>query len=287
MVTQTRTGDCVRHNADRGDLERARERLSACDLCAFACGVDRGRGETGRCAAGPRPTVFSVDLLFGEELCLCPSFGIRLAGCNLRCPYCDVWPYSQDPQGGESLDVADIARRARLAAGRGAVNAHVMGGEPTIHLPSVLELAVALPPELPLVLNTNLYWSPFTRDILCRWVDIWVLDMRVGCPDCCTALGAPADYVEVAGRNLAALPDDARVLLRHLALPGHIDCCAAGVIRWAEEYAPQAILSPWLEYFPPEPSQAPPGLCRPLSSGERSRLRGLVSASGLRVEGSW
>jgi putative pyruvate formate lyase activating enzyme len=289
VVTTPRTGvevsASVRTEGLRAAIEAAWEHLGACDLCAFECRADRLAGERGQCKAGTHPRVFAADVLLGEELCLCPSFGVRLSGCNLRCPYCNVWAWSQDPEAGEPLDGGRVAEAARLAQARGACNLHLMGGEPTIYLPTVLQVAAAMPPDLPLVLNTNLYWSAFTRDVLAEWVDVWVVDMRVGQPECCTALGAPTDYVEVARTSLLALGTEAKILLRHLALPGHIDCCAARVIEWAAESVPHAILSPWLRYFPPSPSQAPPELCRGLTVAEQRRLAALVAASGLRVEG--
>lgn len=272
----------------RESTHGAREHLARCDLCAFECGVNRLNGERGRCRADDVPRVFAQNVLLGEELCLVPSFGVRPSGCNLQCAYCSVWEYSQDPGRGQPLDPETVSRSAQEAQRRGCTNVHLVGGEPTIFLPGLLELAAHLPPTLPLVLNTNLYWSEYCREMLRGAVDVWVVDMRCGRAECCARLGAPGNYVAVAQSNLAALGPEETVVLRHLALPGHVSCCARAVYEAAEACAPWVILSPWLEYFPPPPSQAAPDLCRPLTTEEWSEVADLVSRSRLSVVGaSW
>jgi len=66
-----------------------------------------------------------------------PCFFIRLAGCNLRCSYCDtVYAYGK----GRDVKVSDLVRKCR--ASRTAI-AEITGGEPLLH-PAFRDLAAAL-----------------------------------------------------------------------------------------------------------------------------------------------
>lgn len=62
-----------------------------------------------------------------------PVTFIRLAGCNLRCKYCDT-NYAQKETDGQLLSVDDIISRVNYSA------VTITGGEPLLHTESVIEL---------------------------------------------------------------------------------------------------------------------------------------------------
>ena len=68
------------------------------------------------------------ESLQGEgPFCCRRALFIRLAGCNLRCPFCDT-PYSLDPRSGEPAPLEELVERA--ARHRGLVV--LTGGEPLL-----------------------------------------------------------------------------------------------------------------------------------------------------------
>ena len=78
---------------------------------------------------------------------------IRLAGCNLRCPFCDT-PYSLDPRDGAPRSVEELASKA---AGHGGLVV-LTGGEPLLQrrgLNALLEALWRLSPGQPVQLETN------------------------------------------------------------------------------------------------------------------------------------
>ena len=62
-----------------------------------------------------------------------PVTFIRLAGCNLRCSYCDTC-YAQKETDGELMSIDDIIKKVNYNA------VTITGGEPLLHQQSVLEL---------------------------------------------------------------------------------------------------------------------------------------------------
>ena len=62
-----------------------------------------------------------------------PVTFIRLAGCNLRCSYCDT-KYAQEATQGELISIDDIVSKVRFKA------VTITGGEPLLHEQQVIEL---------------------------------------------------------------------------------------------------------------------------------------------------
>lgn len=78
-----------------------------------------------------------------------PAFFIRLAGCNLRCRWCDT-PYAYD--GGERREMQELVAAA-VASGRGRVL--VTGGEPLLQPDTPELLARLCDAGLEVLLETN------------------------------------------------------------------------------------------------------------------------------------
>jgi organic radical activating enzyme len=81
------------------------------------------------------------------------AFFLRLAGCDVACPWCDTkpsWPEAAHPR----LALADLARQAQRAKEQGAAFVVVTGGEPLQHDLGPLCAALAAC-GLPLHLETS------------------------------------------------------------------------------------------------------------------------------------
>ncbi|MCE9583576.1 MAG: radical SAM protein, partial [Planctomycetes bacterium] len=208
-----------------------------CNLCEHRCAADRTSGPAGHCHASSIPRCFAALTEYAEEDFVNPAFALSLSGCNFRCAFCITGRDSQDAAQGQAADAAKLAKRAREAVAAGARSVFVLGGEPTIFLPWLEEFAKCLRPcAVPLVLKTNLWLTPESLQRCLDAFDVIVADFKFGSDACSKRLGGPAPYVPILERNLRACAARRRTVVRHLVMPGHVDCCTRPVVRWVNAH---------------------------------------------------
>jgi putative pyruvate formate lyase activating enzyme len=221
-----------RASAARRQASVARAALADCHLCAHHCGVNRLAGERGLCHAGPGARFFSSQIAVADELELVPTFAIALSGCDLRCDFCITGAQSWNPAAGSAICVSEMAARAERALDAGARTVMILGGEPTIHLPDVLELVAALPPRAKLVWKTNAHGSAQARELVHGIFDVWLADFKFGNDTCALRLAKVANYLEVVRDNLLWAREHSELIVRHLLMPGHVECCWLPIAEW-------------------------------------------------------
>ena len=216
----------------------ARVALADCRFCAHDCGVNRLAGETGLCHAGAATKFFSAQAEVSDELELIPTFAIALSGCDLRCDFCITGADSWHPRAGAGLNVNEMAARAEQALARGARTVMLLGGEPTIHLHAALELVAALPDSARLVWKTNAHGSAQARELLDGMFDVWLADFKFGNDECARRLAKVSDYIGIVQENLRWASEHSELIVRHLLMPGHLDCCWKPVAEWLADNLP-------------------------------------------------
>ena len=216
----------------------AKTMLANCHLCAHHCGVNRLAGPGGRCHAGAEARFFSAQVEVSDELELIPTFAIALSGCELRCDFCITGASSWNAKAGEKLDAPEIAARARRALSQGARTIMMLGGEPTVHLPAALELVAALPDSARLIWKTNAHGSAEARELLDGMFDVWLADFKFGNDACALRLARVPDYTRVVCENLLWAHEHSELIVRHLLMPGHVECCWRPVAQWLAENLP-------------------------------------------------
>lgn len=268
-------------SADLADrIQRADALLRNCQLCACRCHVDRTRGELGACGVGATSTAYQESFLWGEEEFLTPSYAIFFSGCNFRCAFCYAAPHNLRPQQDSVVAPAAVGARLRALAERPASFSFI-GGEPTCHLPAALRIAAVLPPELPMVWNSNFYFTEEAAELLAGLVDVYVADLHFGNDACAAEIAGVSPYFAVITRNLRWARAHGTLIVRLLALPGHIACCLAPSLAWLVAAVPDAQVHLMTDYLPP-PACSLPGLGRLLNETETARAQQLVATSGLR-----
>lgn len=212
--------------------ELARRALASCCLCAHRCGVDRTRGHRGACRLGASAVVGEHFVHIGEEAPINPSLVIGLAGCGLRCRYCQQGELlDPDAAGGVALAPA-LWAELELA---GARSLSFVGGNPDESLPAIVEFLAASPADwaLPLVWNCHAFSTAETLSLLDGVVDVYVPDFKYGDDACAARWSAAPGYTTHARAAIAAMvAQGAVVIVRLLVLPGHVECCHAPALAF-------------------------------------------------------
>jgi len=243
------------------DIERRAEEagriLRSCRLCPRACGVDRTAGEKGFCGVTDAIRCFREAVYYHEESELVPSHLFSLTGCNLRCEFCPVSEWNESPEEAPEMDLPRARERILQRRREGARTLNFLGGEPGVNLYGLLRLLAPIRSQVRVVWNSNMYFSEEARPLLEGVVDVYLADFKCG-PACAEELLGVRDYVAVVTRNLLFASRTADLIVRHVVLPGHAQCCLEPVLRWLKENIPRAKLSLRSEYLPPADARKSP-----------------------------
>jgi putative pyruvate formate lyase activating enzyme len=163
---------------------------------------------------------------------------VALSGCDLRCDFCITGAESWNAHSGQSFSATALAAQAEAALQNGARTVMLLGGEPTIHLPSALELVSRLPASARLVWKTNAHGTAQARELLDDMFDVWLADFKFGNNACAQLLAKVPDYVRVVQENLLWASTHSELIVRHLLMPGHVECCWRPVAEWLAEQIP-------------------------------------------------
>lgn len=258
-------------------VELVRRMLKSCVFCERRCKVDRAAGERGFCRLDRTARVSSWFHHWGEEAPLIGRGGsgtIFFSSCNLRCIFCQNWDISTNPLSGIEVDPLTLARMAEVLRKEGAANINYVGGEPTPNLHVIVESLRHLKVNVPLLWNSNMYCSTETMTILAELIDIWLPDFKYGNDECAVRLSGAPGYFAFATRNhrLAYEASSGNMIIRHLVLPGHLECCTKPILEWIARNTPRALVNIMEQYRPEhlvlKHPERYPDIARRVSRGE-------------------
>ncbi|MGC9318561.1 MAG: radical SAM protein, partial [Armatimonadota bacterium] len=258
-------------------MELARRALRDCRLCPHDCGVNRLAGERGLCGVGEQTHVAAEMVHLGELPDLVPAYSVFLGGCTMRCLYCRKPDLLERPDEGEVLEPERFARNVAAGARDGARTLKLLGGTAEPHLHAILRALRALNTALPVMWESTMFIAPQCLELIRGCVDLFIANMRYGNDDCARELSGVAEYVRPAMAAVREIGRWADVTLRHLVLPGHIDCCTAPLAKMLEDALPDVELVLLMQYVPFWRAWERPELSRRLTEHERRRAVAVVS----------
>jgi len=264
-------------------VEIANRILENCHFCTRRCGVNRLAGELGLwCKCGTQITVSTMFEHMGEEPELVPSGTIFTLGCTMRCKHCQNWTISQWFEQGEIYTPEQLAKAVEHLRKDGCRNVNLVGGEPTPWLEQWLETFRHVNVNVPVVWNSNSYYSEETARLLAGFVDVYLLDFKYGNNDCATRISEAPKYWEVCTRNHLYGGKYGELLIRVLVLPEHLECCTKVTLKWiAQQLGSWVRTNVMFQYRPEWRAQEIQELKRRLTRNEMERAVQLAKEAGL------
>lgn len=263
-------------------IEIANRILQCCHFCTRRCGVDRTEGELGYCRCGTQAIVSSMFAHMGEEPELVPSGTIFTLGCTMRCLHCQNWSISQWMEEGETYQPQRLAAAVEKLRNSGCRNANLVGGDPTPWLAQWLETFKHVNVNVPVVWNSNSYYSEETAKLLAGFIDLYLLDFKYGNNECAKRISDAPNYWEACTRNHTYGKRYGEILIRVLVLPNHLNCCTKTVFEWINGNLGSATrINIMFQYRPEWRAHEIPELRRRLTQAEREGVVQLARKAGL------
>ena len=260
--------------------------LADCRLCPHLCGRVRAEGR-GVCRVGVQSYIASEMLHMGEEELLRPAHAIFFSGCTATCSFCTAARFAFRPTYGVPVTPEQLAARILQRQAEGARSVCLIGGDPGPHIPLIVQTLALLGERraIPAVFNSNFYLTDAALDLLAPFIDIYLPDLKfgpgAGPQSCGERIGGMPDYWRVVTGCIARLHGEGRrLLVRHLLMPGHLDCCTRPVLTWLGTL-PGIEVSLLTQYV--APPQARGELAGALPAEEVVQARELAAALGLRL----
>jgi putative pyruvate formate lyase activating enzyme len=264
-------------------LDAALQHYSCCRLCEHDCCANRGAGERGHCQADSQARVFRHRIEVGEELELIPSHLFYLSGCDLRCAFCIAEERAFNPRLGQLLTPEFLATAVAWGRAAGARILLWVGGDPTIHLPAILAAMRECQDLPPIVWKSDFHGTLAAFELLAGVVDVYVADFKFGNNRCAERIAGVNNYAEIITRNLLIAASQADLIVRHLLLPGHEECCFRPIVRWMQDNLPEAKFSIRDGYLPRWTARRDEQLGQYLPAGSGEVARQFARDAGLRV----
>lgn len=176
---------------------------------------------------------------------------VFFAGDGILIHNCQNWDISQRPFNGEVVTPESLASLSHALAVRGAKNINYVGGNPDQNMHVIIESLRYLDDWIPLLWNSNMYMTRESLDVLLDIIDIWLPDFKYGNNQCGFKFSRVKDYYDIIPRNLKIVYEyGGEMIIRHLVLPNHVDCCTKPILKWISLNTPNVLINIMDQYRP-------------------------------------
>ena len=271
--------------------------LENCNICPHKCNINRNKGKIGRCKATNKVKIALYSVHDFEEPCISGEKGsgtVFFSNCNLNCIFCQNYEISQLGKGKE-ISVEELAEIFLIQQEKEVENINLV--TPTSYVPQIIE-AIKIAKEkglkIPIVYNTNAYESVETLKMLEGYIDVYLPDLKYAENDLAKEYSNVKNYFGVATKAIEEMIKQVGVpklnkngimkkgvMIRHLALPNHIENTKK-VLKWITENLPDnTYISVMAQYFPTFKAKENKDLNRKLTKEEWEEIQKYIEEFGI------
>lgn len=240
--------------------------LENCTICPHNCGVNRLKGNKGRCKCDDTLKIALASLHMFEEPCISGTNGsgtVFFSNCNLNCIYCQNYEISNLGKG-KSITVEHLAEIFLKQQEKKAHNINLV--TPTMYVYQIIEaikIAKSRGLNIPIIYNSNGYENIETIKLLNGYIDVYLPDLKYFSNELSKKYSNVDNYFDIATKALKEMYNQvgkARfdenglikkgVIIRHLVLPNHTQN-TKNILKWISDNMPSDIyVSVMAQYFP-------------------------------------
>jgi putative pyruvate formate lyase activating enzyme len=137
--------------------------------------------------------------------------------------------------------------------------------------------------NIPVVWNSNSYYSEETAKLLAGFVDVYLLDFKYGRGECAKRISEAPKYWETCTRNHLYAKKYGELIIRVLVLPEHLECCTKTILEWtAENLGKNTRTNVMFQYRPEWRAHEIPELRRKLTRNEMEKAIQYAKSAGLK-----
>lgn len=241
------------------------EKLEKCTICPHNCGINREKGQVGRCKSKDTIKIALYSTHNFEEPCISGKKGsgtVFFSNCNLNCAFCQNYEISQQGKGKE-ITIQELAEIFVKQQEKDVENINLV--TPTSYVPQIIE-AIKIAKEkglkIPIVYNTNGYEKVETLKMLEGYIDIYLPDLKYSDNLLAKRLSKVDNYFEIATNAIKEMYRQVGntvfndqgimqkgMIIRHLVLPNHI-LNSRRVLKWINDNMNEVYVSIMAQYFP-------------------------------------
>lgn len=192
----------------------------------------------GKCKSRYNKNVYLAQIEYEEEKLISPSYMIYLNGCNLHCSYCHQKEWMDIENITHWVNYSRIAKDIKQNK-KLIRTISFLGGNPEQSILTFFELLgifIKYNIHIPIVWNTNLTCHSFITDILNHYIDVYLIDIKFGNNICAKDISGAQNYWESLLLNLNLIKSDNPIILRHLPLPQHFECCTLPILQLIKNF---------------------------------------------------
>lgn len=206
---------------------------NACFLCPNMC--DAARDKTaGKCGVTNEIKIAKYYLHRYEEPIISGENGagtVFFCGCSLQCAFCQNYEVSRNERG-KTVTVKELAEIFKRLEEDGAATIDLV--TPTQYSLQIAEALDIYKPKIPVVYNTHGYERTEVLEIIDKYVDIYLPDLKYFSPSRAKRYCGKENYFDIAIKAIEFMIKHKKtieengklrqgVIVRHLVLPENLD----------------------------------------------------------------